>query len=63
MTVEVDVVGRRYVQDRDTAAVVSGDDTRDANFTERWQMSLSGDDTNPWRIVNAAAPKRSGAPS
>jgi len=35
MTVEVDVVGRRYVQDRDTAAVVSGDATRDAHFTER----------------------------
>jgi predicted lipid-binding transport protein (Tim44 family) len=63
MTVEVDVVGRRYVQDRDTAAVVSGDDTRDTNFTEHWRMSLSGDDRNPWRIASARAPKRSGAPS
>jgi predicted lipid-binding transport protein (Tim44 family) len=59
MTVEVDVVGRRYVQDRDTAAVLSGDDTRDTNFTERWKMSLSGDDKNPWRIASAKAPARS----
>jgi hypothetical protein len=42
---------------------VSGDDTRDTSFTERWLMSLSGDDKNPWRIVNARAPKRSGARS
>jgi predicted lipid-binding transport protein (Tim44 family) len=58
MTVELEVTGRRYVQDRDTAAVLSGDDTRDATFTERWLMSLSGDDKNPWRIVDATAPKK-----
>jgi predicted lipid-binding transport protein (Tim44 family) len=63
MTVEVDVSGRRYVQDRDTAGIVSGSDTREANFTERWLMSLSGDDRNPWRIVDASAPKPSGARS
>jgi predicted lipid-binding transport protein (Tim44 family) len=55
MTVEVEVVGRRYVQDRDTAAVLSGDATRDTRFTERWLMSLSGDDKNPWRIASAGA--------
>jgi predicted lipid-binding transport protein (Tim44 family) len=59
MTVELDVVGRRYVQDRDTAAVLSGDDTRDATFTERWKMSLSGDDKNPWQIASARATARS----
>jgi predicted lipid-binding transport protein (Tim44 family) len=59
MTVELDVVGRRYVQDRDTAAVLSGDDTRDTTFTERWKMSLSGDDKNPWQIASARAAPRS----
>jgi predicted lipid-binding transport protein (Tim44 family) len=59
MSVEVDVAGRRYVQDRDTAAVVSGDETRDTTFTERWKMSLSGDDKAPWRIASARAHARS----
>jgi predicted lipid-binding transport protein (Tim44 family) len=58
MTVEVDVTGRRYVQDRDTAAVLSGSAEKEQSFTERWLMGLSGDDKNPWRIVNASAPKR-----
>jgi predicted lipid-binding transport protein (Tim44 family) len=53
MTVEVDVRGRRYVQDRDTAAIISGDDSREHSFTERWVMSLSGDDKHPWRITDA----------
>jgi predicted lipid-binding transport protein (Tim44 family) len=57
MTVEVHVRGRRYVQDRDTASVVSGSDTAEATFSERWLMALAGDDRNPWRIVDAAAPK------
>jgi predicted lipid-binding transport protein (Tim44 family) len=55
MAVEVDVRGRRYVQDRDTAAVLSGDDKKERDFTEHWLMSLSGDDRNPWRIVDATA--------
>jgi predicted lipid-binding transport protein (Tim44 family) len=63
MTVEVDVSGRRYVQDRDTAAVLSGSAEKEQSFTERWLMGLSGDDKNPWRIVDATAPKGAGAPS
>jgi hypothetical protein len=57
MTVEVDVRGRRYVQDRDTAAIVSGDDSKERSFTERWVMSLNGDDKHPWRITDATAPR------
>jgi predicted lipid-binding transport protein (Tim44 family) len=57
MTVEVQVRGRRYVQDRDTAAIVSGSDSKETAFTERWLMALSGDDKNPWRIVDAHAPE------
>ena len=51
MTVEVDVSGTRYLQNRDTAAVVSGSDSGETNFTERWTMALSGPDDQPWRIA------------
>jgi predicted lipid-binding transport protein (Tim44 family) len=51
MTVEVDVTGTRYLQNRDTAAVVGGSDSGETNFTERWTMALSGPDTQPWRIA------------
>jgi predicted lipid-binding transport protein (Tim44 family) len=63
MTLEVDVRGRRYVQDRDTAAVLSGDADREHDFTERWLMGLNGDDRNPWRIVDATAGGRASARS
>jgi hypothetical protein len=35
MTIEVDLAGRRYMEDRDTAAVVSGSQSRETTFTER----------------------------
>lgn len=54
MTIEVDVTGTRYVQNRDTAAVVSGSDTVEASFSERWTMTLSGPDEQPWRIAGVA---------
>ena len=57
MAVDVHVRGRRYVQDRDTAAIVSGSDKRETEFSERWLMALDGDDRNPWRIVDATAPR------
>ena len=51
MSLEVDVTGTRYIQNRDTAAVVSGSDRTETTFTERWTMALSGDDKQPWRLV------------
>ena len=54
MTVEVDVTGTRYLQNRDTAAVVSGSDRSATSFTERWTMALSGHDDQPWRIAGVA---------
>jgi predicted lipid-binding transport protein (Tim44 family) len=56
MTVEVDLTGRRYVENRDTAAVVVGSRTRRTSFTERWTLSLSGDEAQPWRITAVAEP-------
>ena len=53
MTVNVEVGGRRYVEDRDTAAVVGGSKERAATFTARWTMALDGPVDAPWRIVEA----------
>jgi predicted lipid-binding transport protein (Tim44 family) len=57
MTIEVDLGGRRYVEDRDTAAVLSGSKERAATFVERWRLALDGDSASaagPWRLLGAA---------
>lgn len=56
MTLEVDITGNRYVENRDTTAVLAGSRTRRTSFTERWSLALTGDDRQPWRIVSASAP-------
>ncbi len=56
MTIEVDLTGRRYVENRDTAAVLAGSRTRKTGFTERWTMSLTGDAAQPWRITAVGEP-------
>ena len=54
MTVDLELGGRRYVEDRDTAAVVSGSKDSAATFTERWTLALDGPADAPWRIVGIA---------
>jgi predicted lipid-binding transport protein (Tim44 family) len=56
MTVEVDLTGRRYLEDRDTTAVVAGSKSRASSFTERWTMTLDGDAAQPWRITAVGDP-------
>jgi predicted lipid-binding transport protein (Tim44 family) len=56
MTIEVDLSGRRYLENRDTAGVVAGSRTRTQSFTERWTLSLTDDERQPWRITSAGAP-------
>jgi len=56
MTVEVEVAGRRYLEDRDTTAVLAGSRTRQTTFTERWTLALDGDRVQPWRIAAVTAP-------
>jgi predicted lipid-binding transport protein (Tim44 family) len=56
MTVEVDLSGRRYVEDRDTTAVLAGSRRRATSFTERWTFALNGDARQPWRIVAVDTP-------
>jgi len=51
MTIEVELGGVRYAENRDTAAVVSGSRTATSTFTERWTLALDGPDESPWRIV------------
>jgi predicted lipid-binding transport protein (Tim44 family) len=51
-SLEVYLWGKRYIEDRDTAKVVSGSQSRDSYFIEHWTLALSGDDQRPWRIVS-----------
>jgi predicted lipid-binding transport protein (Tim44 family) len=58
MGVEAELGGRRYVEDRDTAAVLSGSRDHARTFTEHWTFSLEGDAERPWRLTSADAPAR-----
>ena len=53
MTIEVQLGGRRYIEDRDTAAVLAGSRNKSTTFTERWTQSLDGPQTRPWRLIAA----------
>jgi predicted lipid-binding transport protein (Tim44 family) len=53
MTVEVELAGRRFVEDRDTAALVSGSKDRASSWTERWTLELSGAAESPWTLRSA----------
>jgi predicted lipid-binding transport protein (Tim44 family) len=55
MHVAVAVRGRRYREDRDTAAIVSGSRDREASFEERWIMALDGADGAPWRVIGVGS--------
>jgi predicted lipid-binding transport protein (Tim44 family) len=56
MTLEVELTGRRYLEDRATTAVLAGSRRRATSFTERWTFALGGDDKQPWRIVAVDPP-------
>lgn len=55
-TIEARVRGRRYVEDRDTLALLSGDRDGETTFTERWTLSLSDAAGTPWRLTAGAVP-------
>jgi predicted lipid-binding transport protein (Tim44 family) len=54
MTAAVTIAGRRYVEDRDTAAVLGGSKTTDSTTRQHWTFALSGDERTPWRLVAVA---------
>jgi predicted lipid-binding transport protein (Tim44 family) len=56
MTVAIDVEGCRYLEDRETAAVLAGSKSRPARFTEQWTFALGEDAAQPWRIAAVGAP-------
>ncbi|HEY2655049.1 MAG TPA: hypothetical protein VGI55_04615, partial [Solirubrobacteraceae bacterium] len=56
MTIDVEVEGRRYIEDRDTTRVISGSPSRLSRFTERWTLALTGEPSQPWRIASVQTP-------
>jgi predicted lipid-binding transport protein (Tim44 family) len=54
MTALLTVRGRRYVEDRDTAAVVGGSKTAETETLQRWTFALGDDPAAPWRLVAVA---------
>jgi len=54
MTVEAEVTGRRYRENRDTTTVVEGSKDKERTFTEHWTMALDGNDKTPWRLVGSS---------
>lgn len=57
-TVEATLRGRRYVEDRDTLALISGSRDSEVTFTERWRLALDGTGPMPWRLTAASSAKR-----
>ncbi|MGI8802333.1 MAG: TIM44-like domain-containing protein [Solirubrobacteraceae bacterium] len=53
VTVELHVRGRRYVENRDTAAVLSGSQSTAVRFGQRWTLGLQGSELHPWQVVAA----------
>jgi predicted lipid-binding transport protein (Tim44 family) len=58
MTVEAEVTGRRYREDRDTTTVVEGSKDQERTFTEHWTMALDGNDKTPWRLVGSSTARQ-----
>jgi hypothetical protein len=56
MTIDVDLRGRRYIEDRDTTQVLAGSSSHLTGFTEHWTLAVTGDATEPWRIVSVQTP-------
>ena len=51
VTVEAELRGARYVENRDTTTVVSGSREGESSWTERWTLALSDDPKQPWRLA------------
>jgi predicted lipid-binding transport protein (Tim44 family) len=56
MSIEVEFEGRRYLEDRDTTAVLAGSRSRATTFTERWTFALDGDERQPWLLAAVGTP-------
>ncbi len=56
MTIDVDLRGRRYIEERASTRVLLGSATKLVGFTERWTMALTEDPAQPWRVVSVQTP-------
>ena len=56
LTIDVELSGRRYIEDRDTTTVLAGSREREVKFRERWTLALDGGEIQPWRIAAVATP-------
>ncbi len=56
MTIDVELEGRRYIEDRATTAVLEGSRSRATSFAQRLTLALTDDARSPWRIVDAGSP-------
>lgn len=56
MVVEMRINGRRYVEDRTTTIVLSGNRSIESSFRLRWRMELTDDAGHPWRIATVLEP-------
>jgi predicted lipid-binding transport protein (Tim44 family) len=55
LAVELSVRARRYVEDRDTVALLSGSRDSESSFTEHWTLALDAEGEWPWRIAATSA--------
>jgi predicted lipid-binding transport protein (Tim44 family) len=51
MTINVQLSGNRYIEDRDTTEVLSGSQSHSSAFSDRWTFTLDGPTDQPWRIA------------
>lgn len=61
MIVELALSGRRYLENRDTVAVVDGSREREVRWTERWSFVLDAAGDTPWHLDGAGDVPASGA--
>jgi predicted lipid-binding transport protein (Tim44 family) len=54
MEVTLTVHGRRYREDRASAAIVEGSRDREASFAEHWILALDGPGDAPWRVAGVS---------
>jgi len=52
---DVELRARRYVEDRDTAALLSGSRDAATTWSERWTLTLDGAPDWPWRLARIGA--------
>lgn len=55
LEVELRLRARRYVEDRDTVALVDGSRNAETTSTQRWTLALDGEGEWPWRIASGSA--------